>query len=321
MADSTQPGESSKEAARKAKRREYAKLYYARNKERIDKKNRAWIAANKERHKALCRANRVSNKEKERVRTKKWKVENPEKVRATQKRYREKNKEILQLRREQSRDEQRAYSMEHYRKNKDRYRARRQEYRKANREKLRAAGHAYYEKNKGKVLERHRLNRESSRESTRERNREYQKQKWREDFEYWLKKTVSRRMRDALTCQATKKSERTLKLIGCSASQLAIHLEAKFLPGMSWDNYGYRGWHIDHIVPIAKFDLGDPLQQAAAFHYTNLQPLWAKDNIRKGAKILGQRHFGFALAARIAEGTEQKPKRKRLASGRQHIDH
>lgn len=321
MADSTQPGEPDKEAARKARKREYAKLYYARNKQRIDKKNKAWVAANKERHKALCRANRVANKEKERDRVKKWNAENPEKVRATQKRYREKNKELLQSKREQSRDKQQAYSREHYRKNKDRYRTRRQEYRKANIEKLSAAGRVYYEKNKAKVLERHRRNRESSRESTRKRNREYQKQKWREDFEYWLKKTVSRRMRDALTAQATTKSERTLKLIGCSASQLKIHLEAKFLPGMSWDNYGYRGWHIDHIVPLAKFDLEDPLQQSAAFHFTNLQPLWAKDNLAKRDRITGQQHFGFAYAARIAEGIETKPRRKRRKSGRQHIDH
>jgi HNH endonuclease. len=53
---------------------------------------------------------------------------------------------------------------------------------------------------------------------------------------------------------------------------------------MSWDNYGRDGWHIDHIRPCASFDLTDPEQQRQCFHYTNLQPLWAADNIRKGAK-------------------------------------
>jgi hypothetical protein len=55
---------------------------------------------------------------------------------------------------------------------------------------------------------------------------------------------------------------------------------------MSWDNYGYEGWHIDHIKPIAKFDLSDPIQRAQCFHYSNLQPLWALDNMRKHARIV-----------------------------------
>jgi hypothetical protein len=57
------------------------------------------------------------------------------------------------------------------------------------------------------------------------------------------------------------------------------HLKDHFLPEMNWDNYG--AWHIDHIRPCASFDLTDPEQQKQCFHYTNLQPLWAADNIRK----------------------------------------
>ena len=73
-----------------------------------------------------------------------------------------------------------------------------------------------------------------------------------------------------------------MALLGCSAEQLRTHLEEKFTDGMSWDNYGYRGWHIDHIRPCASFDLTDPQQQLECFHYTNLQPLWAEDNFKKG---------------------------------------
>lgn len=63
-----------------------------------------------------------------------------------------------------------------------------------------------------------------------------------------------------------------------------VHLESQFEPGMTWENR--RKWHIDHIIPCAAFDLTDTEQQRACFHYTNLRPLWASENISKGTKIL-----------------------------------
>ena len=80
------------------------------------------------------------------------------------------------------------------------------------------------------------------------------------------------------------KSQKTLNLLGCDIPFLWEYLEKKFKPGMSKENYGE--WHIDHIIPCAKFDLSDPKQQEKCFHYTNLQPLWARENLQKGSKIL-----------------------------------
>lgn len=83
-------------------------------------------------------------------------------------------------------------------------------------------------------------------------------------------------------------STRTLSLIeiiGCSVDFLRSHLEIQFLPGMSWINHSVKGWHIDHIIPCSSFDLTDPEQQKACFHWSNLQPLWAFDNLSKGSKI------------------------------------
>lgn len=81
------------------------------------------------------------------------------------------------------------------------------------------------------------------------------------------------------------KKETAKELLGCYPEELKVYLEAKFKKGMSWNNWSYRGWHIDHIIPIASFDLTDIKQQKKAFHYTNLQPLWRKENMLKSDKL------------------------------------
>jgi len=78
-------------------------------------------------------------------------------------------------------------------------------------------------------------------------------------------------------------SKTARELLGCEVPFFREYLEERWSPGMSWKNYGYRGWHIDHIVPCAAFDLNDPEQRAKCFHYSNMQPLWAKDNFEKRA--------------------------------------
>lgn len=82
------------------------------------------------------------------------------------------------------------------------------------------------------------------------------------------------------------KAGKSFDLIGCSSVFLREYLESKFLFGMTWENYGINGWNIDHIKPLASFDMSDPEQQKASFHYTNLQPLWWIDNLRKGDKLI-----------------------------------
>jgi hypothetical protein len=77
-----------------------------------------------------------------------------------------------------------------------------------------------------------------------------------------------------------KKSDHTLSLLGCSLDTFIRHVENQFTQGMSWENYGQ--WHIDHIRPCSSFRLLDETEQKLCFHYTNLQPLWALDNLRKG---------------------------------------
>jgi hypothetical protein len=80
------------------------------------------------------------------------------------------------------------------------------------------------------------------------------------------------------------KESSTLSLLGCSMAELKIHLESQFQSGMSWENYGMHGWHIDHIRPLSSFTLINNDELRLAWHYSNLQPLWAADNLKKGSK-------------------------------------
>ena len=87
--------------------------------------------------------------------------------------------------------------------------------------------------------------------------------------------------------QALKKNKKVgshIKDLGCTLSELQIHLEGQFKEGMNWGNHGVGGWHIDHKKAIATFDLNDRKQFLEACHYLNLQPLWAKENLKKSNK-------------------------------------
>lgn len=314
MADSTRPSEEDKQESLKLKRREYARAYYIKNKDRIQKKNKAWISANKKRHKECCRKRRASNKEKDRKRQLLWRQQNPDKAAAAQKRYRDSHGEEIKARRDAERDKLRARSRDHYQRNKESYAERRRRYRQQNKPALSQRAKRYYAENKDAVLERHKQWRANNRESILLRQREYDRTMRNQSPSYSLKKSVSRRMRDVLASRGATKGGRSMDLVGCDGRTLIKHIESLFAPGMTWENYGYRGWHIDHIVPLAKFDLRDPHQQSAAFHYTNLQPLWAEDNMRKKDKVTGQNLFGFAYAAKI-EGTMSKVPKKRRKHG------
>ena len=89
-----------------------------------------------------------------------------------------------------------------------------------------------------------------------------------------------------LVSKEKKKAESSMNLLGCTAEHLKKHLEVQFKDDMSWENYGIKGWHIDHIKPCASYDLSIIEEQKECFHYTNLQPLWWFENLAKSDKIL-----------------------------------
>jgi len=95
------------------------------------------------------------------------------------------------------------------------------------------------------------------------------------------------RARFHLALRDNQKSGTTIKLLGCSIAFLKNHIEVQFKEGMDWNNHSLQGWHIDHIRPLTSFNLSKKSEQFKACHYTNLQPLWAKDNLEKGNKYYG----------------------------------
>lgn len=102
-----------------------------------------------------------------------------------------------------------------------------------------------------------------------------------------LIKTLRDRAYKAITLQQGMRCAHTTELLGADIKTVREHLERQFKEGMSWDNHGKFGWHIDHIIPCASFDLTDPAQQRKCFHYSNLQPLWWSENLAKNKQIIG----------------------------------
>lgn len=122
-----------------------------------------------------------------------------------------------------------------------------------------------------------------SKNNRRKRKLKRHHKRWKTDIQYKLKISLRNRLKHAI--KNNHKRGSAVKDLGCSIEELKKHLESQFQPGMSWDNWTTDGWHIDHIVPLTAFDLSNPKELKKACHYTNLQPLWAKDNLVKSNKF------------------------------------
>jgi hypothetical protein len=158
---------------------------------------------------------------------------------------------------------------EKYKKQYRKYIVYQEKYRKKNREKINQKIREWYYKNKDRV---------------RANQRIYEREgAYRNSLHFKIKDGMRKRILEVLKRDGGKKTQRTMKLIGCTVEELKQHIEKQFKPGMSWKKRHL--FHIDHIIPCASFDLTKLSQQKKCFHYTNLQPLWAIDNIKKGAKL------------------------------------
>lgn len=130
--------------------------------------------------------------------------------------------------------------------------------------KTKKAKASFYQKNKRKIID-------------------GQKARYAADPRFRMEMLLRGRIVKAIQLRGARKSAPTMVLVGCSIDELMKHLESKFQSGMTWENR--HAWHIDHIKPCASFNLMNPEEQRKCFHWTNLQPLWAKDNLDKRAKL------------------------------------
>ena len=144
-------------------------------------------------------------------------------------------------------------------------------YRVKNREVINNKMKIYYKKNPNKIIK-----------GSLEYFRSYHKNRYKVDILFKLSKILRSRLNKIIKLNNIDKKNKTFDIVGCSPQFLKTYLENKFTEGMSWDNYGFYGWHIDHITPLSSAKTEEEIHKLT--HYTNLQPLWSKDNLKKSNK-------------------------------------
>lgn len=156
-----------------------------------------------------------------------------------------------------------------------------QKYNDKNKTKILERHKEYYQENKERISEQKREYQKRTADKRRQYKREYEKQRKDNDPLYRLTQNYKNRINKALKGIGIK-SKTTEELLGCSVEDFWTHLENQFKEGMNWENQGK--WHVDHIIPIASATTIE--EREKLFHYSNCQPLWAKENLAKADKII-----------------------------------
>lgn len=181
------------------------------------------------------------------------------------------------------------HSKMYYKENKENYSAQNKKWAKENKEYNNQRNKVWMEKNKEKRKAYKKKYRKENRESIKDYKSNYENSKRKENPEYRLEVNLRKRLRRTVykitgnPLENKSCTQASRDLLGCSINDLQTHLETSFTKGMNWGNYGQ--WHVDHIKPVCSFDLTDEEQVKECFHYSNLQALWAIDNVKKGGQI------------------------------------
>lgn len=165
------------------------------------------------------------------------------------------------------------------------------QYNNLNREKTNEKNKKRYWENREKELirskEKHQKNKEKEieyRKKNREKKAKRERERYQNDFLYRLKVNLRNRLKLFLKSKKINKINKTIEIVGETPETIKKYIENQFKDGMSWENYGHNGWHIDHIIPLSSAKTEEEVYKLC--HYTNLQPLWANENYKKGKKII-----------------------------------
>jgi hypothetical protein len=279
---------------KKARKAAYGKAWRAANKDKVKayntgdrgkKRRQKYKQAHPEKKdKPLTEEQKIRKALKRKETNEKKKLEDPEsyreKIRIKNQKQSSKYKEY----RQKNSDKLKKYRSEHFQKNKEKSMMQNMEWRIKNwdyDQKQRSKNNRKFRELNRERIQNHRTSKEY-----REHVNKIDRQRYKEDPEYLLKKRLRSSIRYAVKNYASVGTRKlsALEILGCSLEEFKDYLSSKFKAGMSWDNHGE--WHIDHIRPCSSFDLSNPEQQRICFHYTNLQPLWALENLRKSDKVL-----------------------------------
>jgi len=224
-------------------------------------------------------------KEEKRIYDKKYRQENKEKIALYQKTYREENSELKII-----------YKKKYYLENKEKITLKHNIYRQENKEKMSAYCKKYYLENKQRINARNLKYNQTNKQERKAYSKIYGKKYRQENKDIIrqkhnnyvnsnpvikLKRNLRSRVRRFFNYKGYKKKNSTEEILGANWKTVESFMEAKFVDGMNWDNIGE--WHIDHIIPLSSAETEK--ETIKLCHYTNLQPLWAFDNISKGNRL------------------------------------
>lgn len=213
------------------------------------------------------------------------KMQDPEAAKAARKKWRETAKAKGKHLTEEHKAKVAARNRAYYAANREKCKAKSQEWRDRNPERVKAQRREYHASHPEYCREWYAKNKTA-------RNKwhnKYRKRREQENPQLAIYGKIVRNTNDALrkhlSGRRVTSRSRIVQLLGCEFAVFVAHIESQFLPGMTWENHGLTGWHFDHIMPLSAFDLTDEEQLKKGCHYTNVQPLWAADNIRKGGRV------------------------------------
>ena len=286
---------NNKNESRKQYNKEYFNKYYKENKKEIIQRALDYAKDNKEKRKKYLAEYFKNNEEKINKRKKVYYENNKEKISKQKKQYREENKDKIK---EQKKIYREKYKKEIKQKDKERY----YKYREINKDKNKKRLKQYRIDNKEKIKEEARRYREGNREEIRKRQVNFKKRHEKRLLEqgrirgkelrknpiYRINKNMSGGIGRSLKINKLSKNRRHWEdIVGYTIQELKEHLEKLFKIGMSWNNYGQNGWHVDHIIPVSffKFKSTDDVEFKMCWSLHNLQPLWEKDNLEKIDKM------------------------------------